>query len=157
MTRRRDREGTGVAGRGTGRRSAMMKTIRGAFVGMQVGVLLGGGLLAGARPARALTTSDRPAAILIWPKIVVGTTPPTDTLIQVSNTDKVLLKQAHCFYVNANSHCGSNATNAGAVCQSAAECPSGAGFAACEPGWSEIDFDIFLTKDQPLAWHASSG
>jgi len=128
---------------------------------MQVGVLLGVGLMVSAGAAKALTTSDRPAAILIWPKIVSDPAglfgPPTDTVVQLSNTDQVLLKQAHCFYVNANSHCGANATNAGQVCENSSQCPSGAGFASCDPGWSEEDFDIFITKDQPLAWDASAG
>jgi len=140
----------------------MVKMTRLAPVGALLGLGLGMCLLGGASAARALTTSDKPASILVWPKLVVNTNglfsaPPTDTLIQLSNTSTTQLKQAHCFYVNANSHCAGEAENAGAVCQSAVDCPSGSGFAACVPGWSEIDFDVVLTKDQPLAWHVGSG
>jgi len=138
----------------------MGKVNRVASVGMLLGLALGTCLVVTAPAARALTTADRPAAILTWPKIVVDVSglfgDPTDTLIQLSNTSNQL-KQAHCFYVNANSHCGAAADNAGAVCQSATQCPSGSGQAACEAGWNEIDFDVFLTADQPLGWHASSG
>jgi hypothetical protein len=79
---------------------------------------------------------------------------PVDTLVQISNTASNNLKQAHCFWLNANSHC---ADNPAAVCQGPQDCPSGGGFAPCVAGWNEIDFNIFLTQDQPLGWYASEG
>jgi hypothetical protein len=152
------------------RRWAMVKTTRVASVATLAGLALGLCLLAAASPAQAKTTSDQPAAILYWPKIVVDTAGtitgvPTDTLVRLSNTcdPQVMgnpcyqggtglfgMKQAHCFYVNANSHCSNNPSQ---ICQSGADC----GIGSCDPGWSEIDFDIVLTVGQPLAWHASEG
>ena len=149
------------------RRWAMVTMTRRASVG--VGLALAACLVATARPTRALTTSDKPASILIWPKIVVDTSglfgPPTDTVIQLSNTTRsqtpstatALQKQAHCFYIDGNSHCAANADNPGQVCQPGSSCPAGAGRAACEPGWSETDFDIILTPEQPIGWYASQG
>jgi len=161
------------------RRREMVKVARVALL-MAVGGLVG--LLAAAPSAQALSTADKPASILVWPKIVVdsnglfGTcsaplgrlcsdnsecagdatcrSAATDTLIQLSNTSTTSgggSKQAHCFYINANSHC---ANDPRVVCQTAAQCSGGA---ACVPGWSEIDFDVVLTRDQPLGWYASSG
>src|SRR5262249_42700152 len=119
-----------VAGRGNERRWAMVKIARVASVG-------GVGLVVGAPGAvssvEALSRSDRPAAILIWPKIVVDSSVGADTVIQLSNTTtgtNAARKQAHCFYVNANSHCAANSSNAGAVCLSSTQCPSGGGLAA---------------------------
>jgi len=129
----------------------MVKMARLGSAVLLLGLGLGVCLLAEVPSARALTTSDRPAAILVWPKIVVDAS--TDTLIQISNTSRTDRKQAHCFLINANSHCA----DTGAVCSSALDCPSGAGFASCVPSCSETDFDIFLTADQPLAWMASGG
>jgi len=100
--------------------------------------------------AQAETYSDTGAAVLIWPKIVVNDT--TDTLVQISNQASVA-SMAHCFYVNANSRC----TNTGAVCDSSSECLEDGFFGACLPGWIEVNFDVFLTPDQPLAWSASTG
>jgi hypothetical protein len=152
------------------RRWAMVKTTRVASVATLAGLALGLCLLAALSPAQATTTSDQPAAILYWPKIVVDTAGtftgvPTDTLIRLSNTcDPQVegnpcyqggtglfgMKQAHCFYIDANSHCSNNPTQ---VCQSGLDC----GIGSCLPGWNEIDFDIVLTVGQPLAWHAADG
>jgi hypothetical protein len=140
-----------LAGEWNERRWAMVKMARLGSAVALLGLGLGVCLLAGIPSARALTTSDRPAAILVWPKIVVASN--TDTLIQISNTSRTDRKQAHCFLINANSHCA----DTGAVCSTALDCPSGAGFASCVPSCSETDFDIFLTADQPLAWRASAG
>src|SRR5262249_32168879 len=45
----------------------------------------------------------------------------------------------------------------GDVCRSALDCERDGTFVPCIPGWSEIDFEILLTKEQPLGWHASDG
>ena len=137
----------------------MVKTARIASAAALIGLVVGVCLVGAAPVARALSNSDKPASIVVWPKIVVDTTgrftsgAPTDTVVQLSNTDSVNQKQAHCFYIDANSHCADTQ----AVCETAINCPSGGGFAACVPGWQEIDFDIIMTPDQPLAWHASRG
>src|SRR5258708_4010824 len=88
------------AGRGNERRWVIMKITRVASVGTLAGLALVACVLGGASSARALTTSDKPAAILIWPKIVVDSGSSTDTVIQLSNTTtgaSAARKQAHCF------------------------------------------------------------
>lgn len=116
-------------------------------------VLVGAATLAGlaaSLPASAGTFSDTGAAVLIWPTIIVDE--ENDTIVQMTNQATVS-SAAHCFYVNANNRC----TNTGAVCQSSAECEQGGFFGACLPGWIEINFDVLLTRDQPLAWSAALG
>src|SRR5262245_32097130 len=77
-----------VAGRCDERRWAMVKITRVASVGTVVA--LAACLVGMASSARALTNSDKPASILIWPKIVVDTSgafgPATDTLVQLSSS-----------------------------------------------------------------------
>ena len=124
---------------------------------------------------QCLPTSDKPAAILVWPKIVVDTSNvlsssegETDTLIQLSNAvptrcagqpcgnDLTGLKQAHCFYVDATGHCSNDPT---VGCLSSDDCndeTSGV-TGSCDPGWTEVDFDVRITPEQPLAWLASEG
>jgi hypothetical protein len=132
----------------------------------KAGLTLGVCLLGLASSTRALSTSDKPAAILVWPKIVVDTsalieTRSTDTIIQLGNVlHNAGLKQAHCFYVNANSHCSETAVQPGKVCRDASDCPlasTAGGNANCVAGWSEVDFEVLVTHDQPLAWRASTG
>lgn len=132
---------------------------------VQAGLTLGACLLGVVSSARALSTSDKPAAILVWPKIVVDTSAvlqdePTDTIIELGNVDSSNLKQAHCFYINANGHCGETALQPGKVCLDATDCPlpgTGTGNSTCVEGWNEIDFDIRITPEQPLQWRASQG
>ncbi|MBX3026036.1 hypothetical protein KF840_14100 [bacterium] len=100
--------------------------------------------------AQAETFSDTGAAVLIWPKIVVG--PQTDTVIQITNQASVR-SSAHCFYVNANNRC----SNTGQTCSSSSQCLQDGFFGACLPGWIEVNFDVNLTPDQPIAWSAASG
>ncbi len=133
------------------RRRAMTKTAR-LFTAVLLSVGFGTCLLMTISAARATTTTDRPAGILVWPRIVVNET--TDTIIQISNTASGAAderKQAHCYLINANSHCS---TDSGVVCRSADDCGGGG---TCDPGWTETDFNILLTRDQPLGWRASTG
>lgn len=105
-----------------------------------------------ARPAGADITSDRAAAIVKYPWVLVaGDT--TDTVIQLSNTDRTAPIDVHCFYVNANYHCSNN----GEVCLSAEECCLTGPCGICLPGWNETDFHVRLTPNQPIAWRASEG
>lgn len=143
-----------------------MVKIRRVDSAARVGLVLVATVLGLASTARGLSTSDKPAAILVWPKIVVDTSGtlegrPTDTIIQLSNTDDDKLRQAHCFYVNANGHCGASALQPGRICRDSTDCPTGTtdsgAFAPCIPGWSEIDFQIRITPEQPLVWRASEG
>jgi hypothetical protein len=104
--------------------------------------------------ARADIASDKPAAIVIYPKISVDTTKGVDTVVRLSNTNQTTPILAHCFYLDANSHC-SGGDNEGAVCTSGASvCTSGG---QCIPGWQEVDFRVLLTGGQPIEWKASDG
>lgn len=108
----------------------------------------------GSSAAPADVTSDRSAAILIWPDVYVSES--YDTEIQVSNTSQeaILL---HCFYENANSHC----SNTGEVCgfgeMGGSDCFAEGRFGRCLPGWSETDFRVRLTPRQPLGWLVTEG
>jgi hypothetical protein len=75
-----------------------------------------------------------------------------DTLIQLSNTSTNPV-DAHCFYLNANSHC----TNSGEPCSIGAQCCAGGACGFCLPGWNETDFNVTLTARQPIGWLASEG
>ncbi|MBI4515571.1 MAG: hypothetical protein HY699_07125 [Deltaproteobacteria bacterium] len=130
--------------------------------GLRRRVVLGivAGMVATAGMARADVVTDQAAAILVFPKIKVDTagTPATDTIVQVTNTSPFLSK-AHCFYVNANSHCSNaNPPAVPLTCLSNADCnPGGLTGGVCVPGWNERDFQLTLTKRQPLSWRASQG
>lgn len=107
-------------------------------------------------PATAATTSDEPASVLVYAKIVVDTSgewgPPTDTLLTLtSNVDQSVLKQAHCYYVNATGSCEGSPQE---QCRTAADCSNPV---PCNPNWNETDFNVFITPNQPIAWYASDG
>ena len=68
-------------------------------------IAAGAVLLFAAAAAQAQTTTDEAAAVLIYPKIVFNTETPTDTLIEIANTDDDNPARLICFYVNATSHC----------------------------------------------------
>jgi len=81
-------------------------------------------------PAFAEVTTERPGSILFFPKVIA--TGDRDT-IQISNVSNSMV-HAHCFYVNA-------------ALDSETQ----------EPRWQEVDFDIWLTKQQPTHWVVSQG
>jgi hypothetical protein len=87
--------------------------------------------------AGADVTTERSASILVFPKVVVDGS--RETIIQITNTSNSMV-HAHCFYVN------------GALT-----------FPEQDPGpnnpplWTEIDFDIWLTKQQPTHWVVGEG
>jgi len=127
----------------------------------------------------ATTVTDRGAAIVVWPKVVVDG--DEDTLLQLGNisagtcsggvrngeactnvndcpggsgcTQVSNVVAAHCFYVNANRHCD----NTGEVCDEGSDCVDGQFTGACVEGWAEVNFDIFITPNQPLSWQAGEG
>lgn len=124
-----------------------------------------------AGPVSAATTTDEKAAVLVYAKILgnpdgvcldddggscdVECDAPcevTDTIVEVANLDSQLAA-AHCFYVNANSHCN----NTGAVCTRPEDCLLGEFTGVCRPDWSELNFDIRVTPNQPLVWSAVEG
>src|SRR5262245_738789 len=107
------------------------------------------GLLLAAE-TRGATTTDQPAAVVVYPKIVFSVDPPTDTIIEIANTNPTQAADLLCFYVNATSHC----SNTGLACDSGLDC---GGVGACLPGWAETDFSVTLTHNQPFYWTASAG
>lgn len=116
--------------------------------------MLLGGVLLWAGAARADISSTNPAAIVVFPKLVVDTSNGYDTVIQLTNTsaDPVNVR---CFYVNANGHCSTS----GSVCDpglvSASQSCSST--ERCVAGWIETDFTIRLTAKQPIGWTVSAG
>jgi hypothetical protein len=107
-------------------------------------------VMSGGQVVRADIASDKPAAIVIYPKVAVDTTAGVDTVIRLTNTNQKDPIQVHCFYLDANSHCSDDAD----ICQTAATCGAGA---ACVPGWQETDFWGILTPNQPIEWKAGDG
>jgi hypothetical protein len=82
-------------------------------------------------------TTEQSSSILVFPKVVADGT--RDTIIQITNTSNSMV-HAHCFYVNAAPVLANE--------------PPGPGN---PPQWVEIDFDIWLTKQQPTHWVVSEG
>lgn len=117
--------------------AAIRRTLIGGFAAvLACGIAAAGG-------AHAATTSERSSSILIFPKVVYDGS--RDTLIQISNTSNSMV-HAHCFYVNA-----------APICLGAGDCLAGTCTGLCEPQWVEVDFSIYLTKQQPTHWSVGDG
>src|SRR5262249_53565215 len=103
-------------------------------------------------------TSTNSAAIVVFPKIQVNGSgsAQTDTIIQLTNTAPTPVN-VRCFYVNANGHCASDETTICNPDAPASENASLCGFLGCDPGWTETDFSLRLTSNQPIVWTASAG
>jgi hypothetical protein len=92
-----------------------------------------------AGPSIADVTVERGSSIIVFPKVIfdsgaVTGKPAVDTIIQITNTSNSIVF-AHCYYINA--------------------LPVDPRFPPSEtnpPRWQEINFDIFLTKQQPTHW-----
>jgi len=93
--------------------------------------------------ARAETTTELSGSILVFPKVIFDGT--RDTIIQISNTSNSVI-HSHCFYVNAVPECSGPG-----------DCLEGTCIGECTPRWQEVDFDIWLTKQQPTMWVAGFG
>jgi len=102
-------------------------------VGLMAAALVG--LVVGS--ASAQVTTERSSSILFFPKVISDGT--RDVVIQITNTSNSMV-HAHCFYVN------------GAL--TFPDLPPGP---INPPLWTEIDFDIWLTKQQPTHWVVSQG
>ena len=87
--------------------------------------------------AHAEVTTDQSASILVYPKVIADGT--RDTIIQITNTSNSMV-HAHCFYVNGQ-----------------LTSPSDPPGPFNPPQWQELDFDIWLTKQQPTYWVVSQG
>ncbi len=95
-------------------------------------------LLAGVASAGQFDVStERSGSVVVFPKVLWDGT--RDTIIQLSNTGNPMA-HVHCFYVNA-----------------ALQDPSQPPGPFNQPQWSETDFDMWLTRQQPTHWEASSG
>jgi len=81
--------------------------------------------------AGAQVTTEQPASILVFPKVIVDDA--SDTVIQIS-TASPLTARVWCFYVDAVS--------------------AGAG---TSPGLLVTDFALWLSKQQPVSWVVSAG
>jgi hypothetical protein len=90
-----------------------------------------------AQPVAARVTTEQSASILVFPKVVANG--QRDTIIQITNTSNNM-RHAHCFYVNG-----------------APTIPGLPVGPNNPPLWTEIDFDIWLTKQQPTHWVVSTG
>ena len=120
--------------------------------------LFGAGLLAlalcvaGRGPARADIASDHPAAILVFPKLLVDTVNGLDTLIRLSNVSDTAL-DVYCFYVNATPICSATG---GSCFPNQLSCQAEVGgqifLGTCIPNWQPNDFTFRLTQDQPTGW-----
>lgn len=134
----------------------MSKRTQLACVRGLLGLAIAGLAVVSSAPASAMTTSDDPASILMYPKIVVDTSglwgPPTDTLVTLtSNPTDSQPKQAHCYYINATGFCADNEDEG---CRTASDCSNPV---PCVPNWVATDFNIYITPNQPLAWYAGEG
>jgi hypothetical protein len=112
-----------------------MRTVKGLQTGCLTGVAIGlflaciGTAQAQVTDPERRFTTERPGAILIFPKVVWTDT--TNTEIQITNTSNVLVHAA-CFYVDGRSINGI-------------------------PIWQITDFHIALTRQQPTQWSACDG
>ncbi|MBI3783968.1 MAG: hypothetical protein HY270_11255 [Deltaproteobacteria bacterium] len=122
------------------------------WVGWTMAVAMGF-VIAGGQAARADIASDKPAALVVYPKITVNAS-GQDTVVRLTNTNTTNPILVHCYYLDANSHC-SGGTNDGAICTTDPSVCTGLSF--CLPSWQETDFRILLTAGQPIEWTASSG
>ncbi len=110
-----------------------MSTVKGLRAGVVAGILGGMALLTGPIRAQAQNefSTERPASILIFPKVINTGVPGPETVIQVSNTTNMVVF-AHCLYVDGRSVNGA-------------------------PIWAVTDFDLTLTRQQPTHWAVSAG
>jgi hypothetical protein len=115
-----------------------------------IGLLLGGGL-----PARADVSSDKPAAIVMFPKLLADTSTGVDTLVRLSNTSGTPLT-LHCFLVDATPRCA-NGTGTCLPNSNAPQCLGSTANAECVDSWTETDFRLVLTQQQPIGWRISQG
>jgi hypothetical protein len=100
--------------------------------------------------AWAAATSERSSSVLIFPKVIFDSATGQDTLIQIGNTANSMV-HAHCFYVNASGVCDRRPSEA---CRKSSDCGVNG---PCIPQWQEVDFDIWLTKQQPTHWAVGFG
>jgi len=99
---------------------------------------------------KADVASDAPAAIVLFPKVLVDVSSGLNTLIRLSNTS-MEAQNVLCFYVNVTPHC-INGELDDTCFPNPLECSG-----QCVPQWQETDFQVRLTARQPTAWLVSDG
>jgi len=89
------------------------------------------------RVAVADVTTEQGGSIVVWPKVIWDG--QRDTLLQLSNLYNAMV-HVHCVYIN------------GAPVNPALPVSD-----RNPPQWTETDFDLWLSKQQPTHWTASGG
>ncbi len=120
---------------------------------------------AGAQPTNvgtlAGTSDDRPGSIVLFPKVIADGT--RDTIVLLTNTMN-MPASAHCIYLNGAGFCSitrpfrlctviPQSTVGGPFLQS--DCPDPND--SCVPAWTETNFDVVFTGQQPTMWRVSTG
>ena len=95
-----------------------------------------------ASSARADVTTENGASILVFPKVRADGT--FDTIVQIANTGNRMV-HVKCYYVNAS------------LLDTFTNAPCFVPSATCAPIWTETDFNIWLSKQQPTHWLVSTG
>lgn len=131
-------------------------------------VLIGWSAAASAQGQVNVAASDLTGGYVVLPKVIVHTTGgtpailpggvATDTIIQMSNTNEAAPIHVDCWWINANSHCGTcdPSLQDCIICNSNADCAAFPGL-NCVQDWSVRDFRVTLTSGQPIGFLASQG
>lgn len=98
----------------------------------------------------AQVTSEDPASIIVFPKIVADG--QRDTFVQITNVSS-MATSAHCVYVDTAGAC----TVDGMPCAHTQDCAQGPGPNQCHRIWQSMDFDLQLSAAQPTNWVVSRG
>ena len=114
-----------------------MSKLMGRAFPFWMGALVVATVLAAGVTARADVTTEESGSIVVWPKVVTDN--ERDTIIQLGNTGNTLV-HAHCYYTNAQ--------------LANPSLPPGR---FNPPLWQEVDFFIWLTRQQPTHWSARRG
>lgn len=114
-----------------------MSKLTGRAFPFGLGALVVATVLALGVTAQADTTTEESGSIVVWPKVV--NSEGRDTVIQLANTGNTLV-HAHCYY-----------TNAQLLNPEAPPSPFN------PPLWQEVDFFVWLTRQQPTHWTVSNG
>ncbi len=116
----------------------------------------------GSTRALAQVTADEPAAILVFPKLLVFSDDnpdgKLDTFIRISNVSTSAINVL-CYYVNTTPRCD---VQGGDCFPDKQVCPVDIGGGEifpgkCIPQWRPTDFKIRLTREQPTGWLVSVG
>jgi len=117
-----------------------MRTVKwNAFLSGLCGFAVALGVLAASAHADVVT--EKGASILVFPKVIASSAQGVDTVIQITNIANNMV-HARCFYVDAQLPEGCTIQN---------------DTVGCTPLWSETDFEIWLTRQQPTHWLVSAG